>query len=76
MIGNIMAEHSQRRNEVVYFLQIRGEVPADDLSNTGLCEVNLEHNLFNDKSATELATFLKSDSWTKCINLRSNQIKL
>ena len=41
MIGHVLAEHSRRRNEVVFFLNIRGEMPADDLSNTGLCEVNL-----------------------------------
>lgn len=52
MIGKILSEHSSRRNEVVFFLNIRGETPADDLSNSGLCEVNLEHNQINDKAIT------------------------
>ena len=41
MIGHLLCEHSRRRNEVVFFLNIRGEMPADDLSNSGICEINL-----------------------------------
>ena len=41
MIGHILCEHARRRNEVVFFLNIRGEMPAEDLSNAGICEINL-----------------------------------
>jgi hypothetical protein len=75
MVGHILAEHAHRRNEVVFFLNIRNEVPVDDLSNTGLCEVNLEHNRLNDKSVAHLVSSLKADAWTKCLNLRSNMIR-
>lgn len=50
-------------------------MPLEDISNTGLCEVSLEGNKINDRSVTELVTFLKDDGWTKCLNLRRNDIK-
>jgi hypothetical protein len=42
----------------------------------GLCEVNLEGNQLNDRSVSDLITFLKDDSWTKCINLKKNNIRM
>ena len=60
---------------MIFFLNVRGEMPADDLSNTGICEVNLESNKLTDKSIAELTSSLKADSWTKCLNLRNNLIK-
>jgi Leucine-rich repeat (LRR) protein len=50
MIGKILSEHSQRKNDILYLYSIRKLKPEFDLANTGICEVNLEGNLFNDKS--------------------------
>lgn len=74
MIGHILSEHSRRRSDMIWVFNLRGETPVEDISNIGLCEVNLEGNRINDKAAVELASFLKNDSWTKCINLKRNCI--
>lgn len=76
MIGHILSEHSRRRSELIWLFNLRGEVPVEDISNTGLCEINLERNHINDKSAIELASFLKNDNWTKCLNLKGNHIQI
>lgn len=75
MIGHILSEHSRRRSEIIWMFNLRGETPIEDISNTGICEINLEKNQLNDKAVIELATFLKNDTWTKCINLKGNRIK-
>lgn len=69
-----MSEHSRRRTDMIWHFNIRGETPAEDISNIGLCEVNLERNQLNDKAVIEFISYLKNDNWTKCINLRGNQI--
>lgn len=46
----------------------------DDLSKKGICEVNLENNELDDKSAIELVSFLKDDQWSRCLNLRENKL--
>lgn len=61
---------------MIWMFNLRGEMPVEDISNMGLCEINLERNRLNDKFAVELSSFLKNDSWTKCINLKKNNIHL
>jgi len=37
MIGKILSEHSRRRNDLIWAYNLRGETPAEDISNMGIC---------------------------------------
>lgn len=75
MIGKVLSEHSRRRNEIIWAYNLRGEYPEEEISSKGLCEVNLEGNKLTDSSVREMISFLKEDSWTRCLNLKNNSIK-
>lgn len=76
MVGKVLSEHVRRRSELIWLYNLRGETPAEDISSMGLCEVNLEGNRLNDKAVSELVAFLRDDGWTKCLNLRRNDIRV
>jgi Ran GTPase-activating protein (RanGAP) involved in mRNA processing and transport len=54
---------------------LRGELPEDDISTEGLCEVNLEWNEIGNHAIAEWMKFLKFDNWTRSLNLRHNRIE-
>jgi Ran GTPase-activating protein (RanGAP) involved in mRNA processing and transport len=53
---------------------LRGELPEEEISEEGICEVNLEDNQLTDHAVLELMKFLRFDNWTRSLNLKYNAI--
>ena len=59
---------------MMWMASLRSEQLEEDLSKKGICEINLENNKFGDRAAVDMIEFLKDDQWTRCINLRDNEL--
>ncbi len=69
-----MEEHGSRRDRLEDVYKTRGEVPEDDISLNGICDINISYNKLNSLFIKDLVYFLQHDGWLKSFNLRGNEI--
>ncbi|CAD8203267.1 unnamed protein product [Paramecium pentaurelia] len=75
LLGQLIQEHSKRRDNVEYLYRIKGECPEEDISKIGLEELDLSYNKLNDQFVKDIVPFLERDRWIKQINLKYNAIQ-
>ncbi|KAM3140104.1 hypothetical protein pb186bvf_007904 [Paramecium bursaria] len=75
LLLGILQEHYERRQNLEWVYHSRGESPEEDVSQNGICELNLSHNKLTDQFIKDLTPFLQKDRWIKEIQLNHNQIQ-
>ncbi|CAK90146.1 unnamed protein product (macronuclear) [Paramecium tetraurelia] len=75
MLGQLLQEHSKRRDSVDYLYRTKGECPEEDISKIGIGELDLSYNKLNDQFVKDVVPYLERDRWIKSINLKYNAIQ-
>ena len=73
-IAKIIANQSERRDNVVWLAGLRGEAPQGDEYKAGLQSLILRYNDFGDFVWAELSRVLLYDVYIKSVDLRNNKI--
>jgi hypothetical protein len=76
IVGRIIAQHGEKRDECVWLYGLRNDKPPADMTHKGLCELDLSKNELGNLGAEELYKVLSRDNWLRSLNLRSNNLEL
>ena len=73
MIGRIISRQTYRRDQIIWLLSIRNEIPENNDYTIGLISLDLSGNELSSYSADCITTALASDQYVRSIILTYNQ---